>query len=246
MGRVSIQKSGSFSTSSNNDFFVLADDGDSAIVTLLYDDPNGEDVDYFVVHEAEIDGRRRYINCNAISEDGEHLEPENCPLCQNGFARIEKLFLQMYNHNTGKVETWDRGRSYVQKIVTFINKYGALVTQPFEIIRSGKKGDQRTTYEFLPERPEDNATLDDFPEKAELLGSLILELDEDQMYDVIDGRFTLQENNSSRGNNSRRGNSSPTPRRGSSARSSKPETKSSDRSPSVSRRTPPKRGERGF
>ena len=242
MARVSIQKSGSFSSGTNNEFFTLADHGDSAIVTLLYDDPDGEDIDYFVVHEADIDGRRRYINCNAIGEDGETVNPENCPMCQNGFPRIEKLFLQLYNHDTEKVETWDRGRSYVQKIVTFINKYGSLVTQPFEIIRSGEKGDQRTTYEFLPERPEDNATLEDFPEKSELLGTLILELNEDQMYDVVDGRFTLQEDRQSSRSNSRRG-SSPAPRRGGGRGDSSSRT--AERSPSVSRRTPPTRG-RGF
>lgn len=245
MARVSIKNSGSFSSGTNNEFFTLADHGDSAIVTLLYDDPDGEDIDYFVVHEAEIDGRRRYVNCNAIGEDGESINPDDCPMCQNGFSRIEKLFLQLYNHDTEKVETWDRGRSYVQKIVTFINKYGSLVQQPFEIIRSGAKGDQRTTYEFLPERPEDNATLEDFPEKSELLGTLILELDEDQMLDVVDGRFTLQEDNRS---SSRRGSgrtSSPTPRRGSGGRESSRSTEG--RSPSVSRRTPPARkGGRGF
>ena len=242
MARVSISKSGSFSSSSNNDFFALVDHGDSAIVTLLYDDPDGEDIDYFVVHEAEVDGRRRYINCLAISEDGESLHPENCPLCENGYPRIEKLFLQLYNHDTEKVETWDRGRSYVQKIVTFINKYGSLVKQPFEIIRSGAKGDQRTTYEFLPERPEDSATLEDFPEKSDLLGTLILELNQDQMFDVVDGRFTLQEESSnSRG--SRRG-SAPAPRRGASRNESS--NRSNDRTPPVSRRTPPARGGRGF
>ena len=83
MGKVSIQKSGTFSSGSNNEFFTLADHGDSAIVTLLYDDPEGEDMDYFVVHEADVDGRRRYINCNAIGEDGETVNPDNCPLCQN-------------------------------------------------------------------------------------------------------------------------------------------------------------------
>jgi hypothetical protein len=242
MARVSIQKSGSFSSGTNNEFFALSDHGDSAIVTLLYEDPDGEDIDYFVVHEAEIDGRRRYINCNAIGEDGETVNPDDCPLCQSGYPRIEKLFLQLYNHDSGKVETWDRGRSYVQKIVTFINKYGSLVTQPFEIIRSGAKGDQRTTYEFLPERPEESATLDDFPEKSELLGTLILELDEDQMFDVVDGRFTLQEERQSSRSNSRRG-SSPAPRRG--AGRSDSQSRTAEKTPSVSRRTPPTRG-RGF
>ena len=212
MGRVSINKSGSYGSATANGFFSLADDKDSAVVTFLYEEEDGSDMDYFVVHQVEVDNRNRYINCNAISEDGESIHPENCPLCEEGFPRIEKLFLQLFNENTNQVETWDRGRSYVQKIVTLINKYGPLVNQPFEIIRSGKKGDQRTTYEFFPESPNDEVTLDDFPEKSQLLGTLILDLDEDQMFDVIDGKFTLEDNYNRKGNSRSNG---PAPRRGS-------------------------------
>lgn len=207
MARVSIKESGKYGTGTANGFFSLADDGDSAVVTFLYEDPNGEDMDYFVVHRAEIDERERYVNCNAIDEDG-NLHPEDCPLCEEGYPRTEKLFIQLYNEDTDQVETWDRGRSYVSKIVTLINKYGSLVNQPFEIVRSGRKGDQRTSYEFFPEVPDEKATLDDFPEKSELLGSLILDLNEDQMYDVIDGRFTLDDNSSRNRRGSSRGASS--------------------------------------
>ena len=228
MGRVNINKSGSYGSATANGFFSLADDKDSAVVTFLYEEEDGSDMDYFVVHQVEVDNRNRYINCNAISEDGESIHPENCPLCEEGFPRVEKLFLQLYNENTGQVETWDRGRSYVQKIVTLINKYGPLVNQPFEIIRSGKKGDQRTTYEFFPETPDPEVTLDDFPEKSELLGTLILDLDEDQMFDVIDGKFTLDDNSNRRGNSS---SSGPAPRRGSSRESNSRESR-----PSVTRR----------
>lgn len=229
MGRVSISNSGSFSSRNVNGFFSLADDKDSAVVTFLYEDPDGEDMDYFVVHEAEVDGRRRYVNCNAIGEDGESIHPENCPLCEEGYPRVEKLFLQLYNENTDQVETWDRGRSYVSKIVTLINKYGPLVGQPFEIVRSGKKGDQRTTYEFFPEEADPDVTLDDFPEKSELLGTLILDLDEEQMWDVVDGKFTLDDNRGRSGSRS----SGPTPRRGSSRNSG---SSSRDTRPAVSRR----------
>jgi hypothetical protein len=230
MGRVSISNSGSFSSGNANGFFSLADDKDSAVVTFLYEDQHGEDIDYFVVHEAEVDGRRRYVNCNAIGEDEESIHPENCPLCEEGYPRVEKLFLQLYNENTDQVETWDRGRSYVSKIVTLINKYGPLVGQPFEIVRNGKKGDQRTTYEFFPEESEADATLDDFPEKSELLGTLILDLDDEQMWDVVDGKFTLDDNSRGRSNSR---SSGPAPRRGSSLDSG---SSRRDSRPAVSRR----------
>lgn len=211
MGRVSIGNAGKYSSGGSNDFFTLPDDGDRAVVTFLYDDLDGADIDYYVVHEVEIDGKRRYVNCNAIGEDGEKVHPENCPLCENSYPRIEKLFMQLYNHETQKVETWDRGRSYVAKIVTYINKYGSLVTQPFELVRSGRKGDSNTTYEFLPEPGEPETTLDDFDEKSELLGTLIVKADIDQMWEMVDGRFTLQDN-SNQGNQGARRGSAPTRR----------------------------------
>ena len=70
MGRVSINKSGSYGSATANGFFSLADDKDSAVVTFLYEEEDGSDMDYFVVHQVEVDNRNRYINCNAISEDG--------------------------------------------------------------------------------------------------------------------------------------------------------------------------------
>ena len=102
------------------------------------------------------------------------------------------------------------------------------MNHPFDIIRSGKKGDQRTTYEFFPESPNNEVTLDDFPEKSELLGTLILDLDEDQMFDVIDGKFTLEDNSNRRGNSRSNG---PAPRRGSNR-----ESNSRESSPAVTRR----------
>lgn len=211
MGRISLGDAGKYASSGSNDFFTLVDDGDRANVTFLYDDPEGEDVDYFVVHEVQIDGKRRYVNCNAVDADGGAPHPENCPLCQESYPVIEKLFLQLFNHDTGKVETWDRGRSYVAKIVNYINKYGSLVTQPFEIIRSGRKGDQNTSYEFLPNQAEPDATLEDYDPKTELLGTLIVEGTTDEMWDMIDGRFSLNKDDNQGNNNNRRG-SQPTRR----------------------------------
>lgn len=234
MSRISIGNAGKYGSGGSNDFFTLADDGDRAVVTFLYDDPDGEDIDYFVVHEVQIDGKRRYVNCNAIGDDGERIHEDNCPLCANGYPRIEKLFLQLYNHDTGKVETWDRGRSYVAKIVTYVNKFGRLVTQPFEIVRSGRKGDTNTTYEFLPEPSEPNAVLDDYDPKSELLGTLIVKAETDDMWDMIDGRFTLQDN--SQQNSQRRG-AAPS-RRTAQTRESAPRQSAPTRQP-ASRRSAP-------
>ena len=80
MGRMSMNNSGKFASQGNNDFFFLTDDGDVASVRMLYDQPDGSDMDYYLVHEVEIDGKKRYVACNALSEDGNSLHTENCPL----------------------------------------------------------------------------------------------------------------------------------------------------------------------
>ena len=226
MGRMSMNNSGKFASQGNNDFFFLADDGDVASVRMLYDQPDGSDMDYYLVHEVEIDGKKRYVACNALSEDGNSLHTENCPLCQAGYKRLEKLFIQMYIPEEDAVKTWDRGRNFVQKIQTYINRYGSLVNYPIEIERKGKAGDSNTTYElFVMEN--DGMTLEDFPEKQELLGTFILEVSEEDMQKMIDGTFTVEqpaENNNRRERSDRRQAS---PRGGSSAPASRQPQRSS-------------------
>lgn len=206
MGRMSMNNSGKFASQGNNDFFFLANDGDMASVRMLYDQPDGSDMDYYLVHEVEVDGKKRYVACNALSEDGNSLHTENCPLCQAGYKRLEKLFIQMYIPEEDAVKTWDRGRNFVQKIQTYINRYGSLVNYPIEIERKGNAGDSNTTYElFVMEN--DGMTLEDFPEKQELLGSFILEVSEEDMQKMLDGTFTIEqpaENNNRRERNDRR------------------------------------------
>lgn len=200
MGRMSMNNTGKFATQGNNDFFFLADDGDVASVRMLYDQPDGSDMDYYLVHEVEIDGKKRYVACNALSDDGNSLHTENCPLCQAGYKRLEKLFIQLYIPDEDAVKTWDRGRNFVQKIQTYINRYGSLVNYPIEIERKGKAGDSNTTYElFVMEN--DGMTLDDFPEKQELLGTFILDVSAEDMEAMVDGTYTIEapaENNSRR------------------------------------------------
>lgn len=209
-GRISISDSGKFGSQGNGDFFSLQNDGDVARVRMLYDQPDGSDLDYYLCHEIEVDGRKRYVACNGIGDDG-MLHTDNCPLCKAGYKRIEKLFLQMYMEEEDKLVVWDRGRNFVPKVQTYINRYGSLVAQPIEIERHGKKGDTNTTYELFPLEV-DNSQIEDFPEKQELVGSLILELTEDEMLDVVDGCYTLPNSNN---NNNRGGGRTDTPRRSS-------------------------------
>lgn len=195
MAKISLANSGKYSSGATNDFFTLADDGDIARVRFLYEEPDGSDVDYFLVHEVEVDGKKRYAACLAVDDEG-NLHPDDCPLCQAGYKRIEKLFLQVYVEDEDKVKTWDRGKTFVSKIMTYINRYGSLVAQPIEIERRGKKGSTNTTYEMFP-LEKDGKTVADFPEKQDLLGTFILDLTPDECYQVLDGTYVLPGSNSS-------------------------------------------------
>lgn len=190
MARIKLQDSGKFSGNGTGGFFSLADDGDVARVRFLYEEEDGSDVDYFVVHEVEIDGKKRYVNCLAIDNEG-HVNKDDCPLCQAKYKMQEKLFLQLYNVDKGELQVWERGKNFVKKILSYINRYGSLIAQEFEIERKGKKGDTGTTYELFACK-EDGMTVADFEhERQELLGSLILDCTIDDMYDILDGVYEL-------------------------------------------------------
>ena len=188
MAKINIKDSGKYQQNSNSEFFTLKDDGDTARVRFLYEDPDGNDIDYFLVHEVEIDGKRRYVSCNAVDDEG-RMHPEDCPLCKSGNKPKEKLFLQLYDEDDQKLKIWERGKNFVGKIVTYLNRYGALVEQPFDIERRGKKGDTNTTYEMFP-LTKDGKTLDDFPEKQHLEGTYIIKVTKQEMYDIIDGVYS--------------------------------------------------------
>ena len=204
--KISIKDAGKYASSAAGDYFSLKDDGDIARVRFLYEEEDGSDLDYYLVHQIEVDGVKKYVACNAIGEDG-RLHTDRCPLCMANYKRMERLFLQMCydgdsaHNDEDKILVWERGKNFVGKIQTYINRLGSLFAQPVEIERHGKAGDTNTTYELFPLEV-DNAVMEDYPERLNLIGSFILELSENEMYDVIDGRYHLpgsEENASSRG-----------------------------------------------
>lgn len=206
MARIRLQDSGKFASGGTGGFFSLQDDGDIARVRFLYEEEDGSDVDYFLVHRVTIDGKDRYVNCLAVDDEG-HINKEDCPLCKNKYKMQEKLFLQLYNVDKGEVQVWERGKNFVKKLMSYINRYKHLCAQEFEIERKGKKGDQGTTYELF-NLDKDNITIAEFEhERQELLGSLILDCTPDEMYDIIDGVYVIpgSDENHNNSNNSRRG-----------------------------------------
>lgn len=195
MAKISINDAGKFSSTSS-EYFTLKDDGDIAEVRFLYDEPDGSDMDYYLVHqvETEVNGKKikKYVSCLAVDEEG-HMHRDDCPLCQAGYKVQEKLFLQLYDETDGKIKVWERGKTFVGKIVSFLNRYGALVGQPIEIERKGKKGDQGTTYEMFA-LEKDNKTLEDFPPKLDIEGTFVVKATKADMLDMIDGVYNFNGN----------------------------------------------------
>ena len=191
MAKINIKDAGKFTSVGTSEYFTLKDDGDIAQVRMLYDDPDGGDMDFFLIHqiETEINGRkvRKYVSCNAVDEDG-HIHKDDCPLCKAGYRTQEKLFLQLYDETDGKLKVWERGKNFVGKIVSFLNRYGSLVERPIEIERKGKKGDTNTTYEMFALEKDDKC-LDDFPEKVNIEGTYVVKASKADMIDMVDGIY---------------------------------------------------------
>lgn len=164
-------------------FFSLKNDKDVATVHILYD--GVEDVTGYSVHEVELNGKKRYVNC--LREYGDPVDA--CPFCKAGkFTQVKyfvPLFVESIKTNAGDVrvvgamQTWERGKQFGSKLSSICSRYPNVVSHTFEIERNGKAGDQHTTYEVY-ETGETGATMDDY-EVPNPLGTLILDKTAEEM-----------------------------------------------------------------
>lgn len=163
-------------------YFSLKNDKDVARVRFMY---NGiDDVEGYAVHQVEIDGKKRYVNCLR-----EYNEPKDkCPFCRESMFTTAKLFVPLYNVDEDKVQVWERGKKFVAKISSICARYPNVVSHVFEIERNGKKGEQTTTYEIY-EVDKDNTTLEDLPEASDPLGTIVLDKSADDMDFFLDNGY---------------------------------------------------------
>ena len=185
MGRFNASDVDRYGGSGGGGFFSLKNDGDTARVRFLY---NGiDDVEGYAVHEVQVDGKKRYVNCLR-----DYDEPKSeCPFCDANKFQIAKLFIPVYNIDEDKTQIWERGKKMFQKISSICSHYskGGLVSHIFEIERNGKAGEQTTSYEIY-EVEKDDTTLDDLPEQPEVLGGIVLDKTAEEMeYYLENGEF---------------------------------------------------------
>lgn len=184
MARFGVADADKYGGQGGGGYFSLKNDKDVARVRFMYD--SIDDVEGFAVHEVEIDGKKRYVNC--LRDYGQPMDA--CPFCKAGRFQQVKYFLQLYNVDEDRVQTWERGKKFGAKISSLCARYPHLVSHQFEIERNGKAGSMETTYEIYSVGDKDETTLDDLPEASPILGTLVLDKNVDDMnYYLDNGEF---------------------------------------------------------
>lgn len=168
-------------------YFGLRNDKDVATVRFMYN--SIDDVEGYAVHEVEVDGRKRWVNCLR-----DYNQPKDvCPFCMKNRFQSAKLFVPLYNIDEGKCQIWERGKKFVGKISSICARYPDVVSHIFEIERNGASGDMATTYEIY-EVGKDDTTLEDLPEPTPILGSAVLDKSAEEMeYYLENGEFPVND-----------------------------------------------------
>lgn len=200
--KIGVNDAENYGSNGGGGFFSLKDDKDTAQVRFLYD--SIEDVEGFAVHEVEIDGKKRAVNC--LREYGQPMD--DCPFCKAGYPVRVKYYVPLVQIKDGKTVLWERGKKFGQKLSSMCARYPHLYSHIFEIERNGKAGDQQTTYEIY-EVGQDDVNLDDF-EVQNPLGTVVLDKTaEDMQYFIDRGVFMNDSSNGNGGNSRNSGTSEP-------------------------------------
>lgn len=198
MGRFKADEIEHYGGQGNSSYFSLKNDKEVARVRFMYNDM--DDIDGYAVHEVQIDGRRRYVNCLR-----DYNEPvDACPFCKNHMAPTAKLFVPLYNVDTKKVQVWERGKKFYSTLASVLSRSvrnGSIVSQVFEIERNGKPKDTSTTYGIYPVGQPDNTTLEDLPDMPRILGQYVMDKSAQDMEDYLhNGEFYDSGNSNSSSN----------------------------------------------
>lgn len=222
MGRINYEDVDNYGSNSDSEFLQLKDDGDMVTAQLMIEDM--EDVDIFACHQAVVgkwdDGndKTRFVSCLRNYDDPLDV----CPMCAAGLKTQVVMMLAMVDQKDRKIKIWNRGKTFIPKIKNFVNRWGDMTQKPVDIIRNGRRGDKKTTYDIQisPAKPIDISQY----EKPEFLGGYIMDKTADEMQEYLDtGSFPDSDNNMSEESEvkQRRRNTEPLPRRGSSRATSR-------------------------
>lgn len=178
MAQFNVKSAENFGGQGGGGFFSLKNDKDVAKVRFLYS--SIDDVQGYSVHEIELNGKKRYVNC--LREYGDPVDA--CPFCAAGKFNQVKYFVPLYNIDTDSLQTWERGKKFGAKLTSMCSRYPNTVTHIFEIERQGRAGDTQTTYEIYETGETPDVSLEDF-DVPNPLGTIILDKTADEMQNFL-------------------------------------------------------------
>ena len=156
MASFSISQADSIGGQGGGGFFRLKNDLDTAKVRILY---NGADsVHPQSVHECEVDGKKRWVDC--LRGYGDPVDA--CPFCKAGRYVNIKYFIPLFNIDANTTQIWERGKDFGSKLSSICSRYPDTYSHVFTIERHGKAGYQQTSYEIYEEEKTEGVSLNDF------------------------------------------------------------------------------------
>lgn len=174
MAKFTVDQAENYGGQGGGGFFSLKNDKDVAHVRFLYS--GIEDVEGHSVHEVELNGKKRYVNC--LREYGDPVDV--CPFCREGRYNQVKYFVPVYNMDTDSLQTWERGKKFGAKLTSMCSRYPNTVAHTFEIERNGRAGDTQTTYEIYETGETEGVSMEDF-DVPNPLGTIILDKTAEEM-----------------------------------------------------------------
>lgn len=150
MARITREQAESMSPSSSS-WFSLKNDKDTAKIQFFY--THVDDIEHVSCHKIPIEeGSYASYNVDCLRDLEDSID--DCPLCAGGDSKWQakgQAILQFYNHDTGRMEFWERGKQFIEKLEAMIDTYGAedFPYTVFQVQRLGAKGDKQTKYELM-------------------------------------------------------------------------------------------------
>ncbi len=181
MARFGLDRAEQFGGQGGAGFFGLKG-RKTAHIRFLYNEIS--EVEGYAVHEIELGGKKRYVDCLR----GEHDGIDKCPLCREGNWVQVKYFVPVYDEDLDQVFTWDRGKAFGRRLEKLFSKYAAeepLCATSFAVTK--ETNDEGATYLSIKADYNDGTELDELPEyTAPVYGKLVLEKTAEEMEEYLE------------------------------------------------------------
>lgn len=171
-------------------YFSLRDDKETARIRLLY--KGAEDIEGYTVHRVKVGDYELPVNC--LLEKDRPID--DCPFCREKYAKQARVYVPVFDESANEFKFWDRPNSFYGQLSGLCSRYPNIVSQVFEVERSGERGSNRPSYQFYPIGQPDGTTIDDILDDCDMdsipsaVGTKILDKTADDMeYYVSHGEF---------------------------------------------------------